>query len=169
MKLSHIPEGLEITNTPRTVLGVIFTAVTPLVLGSALADWFVAGEPLSESWFALAEVGVLTVCWIIWLFTGFRKRVLTYAYVFDKSGVREKRLLGKGKYIAWTDMGEYICEYVGHKDKTRTRVFCVTFTSSHKDSPVTISTPSFPETELPVFRDKLFAFCDAMRATAARG
>ena len=169
MKLNRTASGLEITNTPRTVMGVIFTAVTLVVLGGVLADWFAAGEPIAESRFTLAEVGAMTVCWIIWLLTGFRKRVLTFAYVFDKNGVREKRLIGKGKYIAWADMGEYIRQCVGYKDKTNTRVWRVTFVSSHVDAPVMISTPSFPESELSVFRDQLFSFCDTMRAAAERG
>lgn len=169
MKLNRTPGEITITNTSRTVMGVIFPIAALLMLGSMVADWLTAGEPLAESWLSLAETAVFAILGLFWLCTGFRKKVLTYAYVFDKDGVREKRLIGKGKYISWEDMGEYICEYVGYKDKTYTRIWRVTFTSSSPDGkPTVISTPPFPETKLSVFRDELFAFCDTMRAAAER-
>ena len=169
MKMTVTTEGITVTNTSKTAVGVVFPLVSLLLAGSALYDWIRAGVPFSESWFTLTEITALAVVGVWWLCTGFRQRALTYAYVFDRNGVREKRVIGKGKYIPWADMGEYICQYVGYKGKTYMPLYCVTFTSQHADKPVQITMPPFPETKLPVFRDQLFAFCDAARAEAERG
>ena len=167
MKWKRTADGITITNTSKTVMGGIFPIVALLVLGSAFVDWLTAGVPLSESWLALAETAVFAILGVFWLCAGFRKKALTYAYVFDKDGVREKRLIGKDRFIAWADMEECVCQYVGYKGKTYMPVYCMTFISVRPDGvggkPAVISTPPFTEPQLPVFRDELIAFCDGRR------
>ena len=89
MKWKRTADGITITNTSKTVMRGIFPIVALLVLGSAFVDWLTAGVPLSESWLALAETAVFAILGVFWLCAGFRKKALTYAYVFDKDGVRE--------------------------------------------------------------------------------
>lgn len=168
MKLQRTAEGITVTNYGAMAKGVILAILTPVAWGCVLFNVAVMWESLAESWFLLFEIAVLAVMWGILLSSASRQRMLTYAYVFDRDGVREKRLIGKGKCIPWTDMGEYICVYIGYKGKTYMPIYCVTFASAHTDKPVAISTPPFPETQLPVFRDQLLAACDSMRAAAMR-
>lgn len=168
MKWNRTAEGITITNTSKTVMGVIFPVLALLLLGSVCVDWLTAGVSLSESWLSLAETAVFAILGVFWLCTGFRKKALTYAFVFDRDGVREKRLIGKEKFIAWADMEACVCQYVGYKGKTYMPVYRMVFTSACPGDvackPTVISTPPFTESQLPIFRDELMAFCDSMRA-----
>ncbi len=168
MKLQRTAEGITVTNYGAMAKGVFLALLTPVAWGCVLFNVAVMWESLSESWFLLFEVAVLAVMRGILLSSASRQRMLTYAYVFDRDGVREKRLIGKGKYIPWPDMEEYVCEHIGYKRRTSIPVYCVVFTSAHADHPVRISMPSFPEYRKPVFRDQLFAACDTMRVAATR-
>ena len=168
MKLQRTAEGITVTNYGAMAKGVILAILTPVAWGCVLFNVVVMWESLSESWFLLFEVAVLAVMWGILLFSASRQRMLTYAYVFDRDGVREKRLIGKGKYIPWTDMEEYVCEHIGYKRRTSIPVYCVVFTSAHADQPVKITMPSFPEYRKAIFCDHLFAVCDSMWVATER-
>ena len=106
------------------------------------------------------EVSVLTIAYVIWLFTGFRNKVLRYAICFDDTGIHEKRVFGKGLEIAWKDLSEYVCELTGSPHRDSASYYYLLFSATDIETPVIIRTGKFPESQKSHFRNTIFHFCD---------
>ena len=105
-------------------------------------------------------MSVLTVVYLVWLFTGFRNKVLRYAICFDDTGIHEKRVFGKGLEIAWKDLSEYVCELTGSPHRVSASYYYLLFSATEIEPPVIIRTAKFSETQKSHFRNTVFNFCD---------
>ena len=144
---------MELTNIPYTVAGIIFAIAFPIIAVSILCD-----KP-DDLW-TWIELSVLTVVYLVWLFTGFRNKVLRYAICFDDTGIREKRIFGKGLEIAWKDLSEYVCELTGSPHRGSASYYYLLFSATEIEPPVIIRTCKFSETQKSHFRNTVFSFCD---------
>ena len=105
-------------------------------------------------------MSVLTVVYLVWLFTGFRNKVLRYAICFDDTGIHEKKIFGKGLKIAWKDLSEYVCELTGSPHRDSASYYYLLFSATEISPPVIIRTAKFSEAKKSHFRNTVFSFCD---------
>ena len=153
MKLQIYSQKIEMTTIPQTVIGIIFAIAFPIIAISILLG-------ASNDWLTWIEVLALTIAYVIWLFTGFRNKVLRYAICFDDTGIHEKKVLGKGLEIAWKDLSEYVCEVTGSEHRTSEQYYHLIFCATDIETPVIIRTGKFPESQKSHFRNTVFHFCD---------
>ena len=153
MKLQIHPQKIELTTIPQTVVSIMFAIAFPIIAISILFE--ASGDLLT--WI---EVSVLTIAYVIWLFTGFRNKVLRYAICFDDTGIHEKKVFGKGLEIAWQDLSEYICEVTGSEHRTSEQYYHLIFCATDIETPVIIRTGKFPESQKSHFRNTIFNFCE---------
>ena len=153
MKLQVYSQKIELTTIPQTIAGIIFAIAFPMIAISILL-----GAP--DDLLTWIEVSVLTIAYVIWLFTGFRNKVLRYAICFDDTGIHEKRVFGKGLGIAWKDLSEYVCELTGSPHRDSASYYYLLFSATEIEPPVIIRTDKFSETQKSHFRNTVFSFCD---------
>ena len=153
MRLQIYPQKIELTTIPQTIAGIIFAIAFPITAISILL-----GAP--DDLLTWIEVSVLTIAYVVWLFTGFRNKVLRYAICFDDTGIHEKKVLGKGLEIAWQDLSEYVCEVTGSEHRTSEQYYHLIFCATDIETPVIIRTGKFPESQKSHFRNTIFHFCD---------
>ena len=153
MKLQIHPQKIELTNIPQTIAGIMLAIAFPIIAISVLFN-----TP-NDLWIWI-EVSVLTIAYVIWLFTGFRNKVLRYAICFDDTGIHEKRVFGKGLEIAWKDLSEYVCEMTGSEHRGSASYYYLLFSATEIEPPVIIRTCKFSETQKSHFRNTVFSFCD---------
>ena len=153
MKLQIHPQKMELTTIPQTVAGIIFAIAFPIIAVSILCN-------TPDDLWTWIELSVLTVVYLVWLFTGFRNKVLRYAICFDDTGIHEKRVFGKGLEIAWKDLSEYVCEATGTQYRNPEEYYRLIFCATDIETPVIIRTGNFPESKKSHFRDTVFSFCD---------
>ena len=153
MKLQIHPQKIELTNIPQTIAGIMLAIAFPIIAISVLFN-----TP-NDLWIWI-EVSVLTIAYVIWLFTGFRNKVLRYAICFDDTGIHEKRVFGKGLEIAWKDLSEYVCELTGSPHRDSASYYYLLFSATDIETPVIIRTGKFPESQKSHFRNTIFHFCD---------
>ncbi len=153
MKLQIHPQKIELTTIPQTVAGIIFAIAFPIIAVSILCN-------TPDDLWTWIELSVLTVVYLVWLFTGFRNKVLRYAICFDDTGIHEKRIFGKGLEIAWKDLSEYVCELTGFQYRTPEQYYHLIFCAIDIETPVIIRTAKFSESQKSHFRNTVFSFCD---------
>ena len=153
MKLQTYSQKIELTTIPQTIAGIMLAIAFPIIAISVLFN-----TP-NDLWIWI-EVSVLTIAYVIWLFTGFRNKVLRYAICFDDTGIHEKRVFGKGLEIAWKDLSEYVCELTGSPHRDSASYYYLLFSAAEIEPPVIIRTCKFSETQKSHFRNTVFSFCD---------
>ena len=153
MKLQIHSQKMELTTIPQTVAGLIFAFAFPIIAVSILF-----GTP--NDLLTWIEVSVLAVAYVIWLFTGFRTKVLRYTICFDDTGIHERKVFGKGLEIAWEDLSEYVCEMAGTEHRSNESYYYLLFCATNLATPVIIRTAKFSESQKSYFRNTVFGFCD---------
>ena len=153
MKIQKQQNEIKLTNIPETVVGIVWAILLPVLWVFTAVEMLVlkSGE---INWFDAVTLVILLICYLYWLFTSFRKYRLRYAICFTESGILEKR-------ISWAELSEYTCEVTGSPNKTNEKFFRLKFVSDNIDRPVIITTQHFPQSKHGVFKDEIFAFCDA--------
>lgn len=157
MKINIYGDNIQISNIPKTVIGIICTFAYPVFYILTLLDLFKYAFE-NVGWFDISLVIILP-SYIIWLFKEFRTEVLRYKIYIDEYGVSEKRLFGKTRTILWRDIEEYACEIAPAPYKTNEPFFEIVFSSKHENK-FFIRTWSFPESKKEFFKKAIFEFCD---------
>ena len=153
MKLKTYQNKLELTNIPKTVIGIMVALVFPILCIDMLFDEF-------NYWFDYVELVILIIAYFVWLLACFRSQVLRYKICFDASGVYEKKVLGKGKKIAWEHLSEYSCELTGASHRSSQHFYKLVFYATDIERPVIIETCIFSESKKQHIRDTIFPFCE---------
>ena len=160
MKVQKQQNEIKLTNIPETVVGVILAILLPILWVFAATEILIL-KTRDVDWVDIVILAALLIGYLCVLFTSFRRYRLRYAICFNENGIQEKRIFGKEKRILWKDLSEYTCEETGTSYKANERFFRIKFVSEDADRPVVITTHHFPQSKQGVFRDEIFAFCDA--------
>ncbi|MGN1445642.1 MAG: hypothetical protein ACI4WV_05045 [Eubacteriales bacterium] len=157
MKLRQTGGCIELTNMPKTVVGIVCAIAFP-VLCAVIACDFMKSSPDDIDWPIIVAFIITIPAYLLWLIRDFRATVLRYKIQIDERGVQEKRLLGKDRSIPWEEMDDYVCEVTAAPYRTSEKFLQITFYAADHQS--SIRTWSFPESKQHEYRDKIFALCD---------